>query len=81
MFHFLTEDVGPLEESGIDDVPYNQLDMEHEHSRTEISLHTMAGQVSPRTLRLKGKISALPVQTLVDGGSTHNFIQEFLSSF
>ncbi|XP_075478825.1 uncharacterized protein LOC142519678 [Primulina tabacum] len=47
----------------------------------EISLHAMAGQVSPRTLRFRGQIGNLCVQTLVDGGSTHNFIQERVVNF
>ncbi|XP_077218748.1 uncharacterized protein LOC143852956 [Tasmannia lanceolata] len=43
--------------------------------RSELSYHALAGQISPTTLRLLGYIAGSPVQILVDGGSTHNFIQ------
>ncbi|XP_043724096.1 uncharacterized protein LOC122671070 [Telopea speciosissima] len=42
----------------------------------EISLHAFAGQVSPKTIRLKGNFHEHQVQILIDSGSTHNFIQE-----
>ena len=44
----------------------------------DISLHALAGQNSPRTLRLAGQINKVGVQILIDSGSTHNFIQEAL---
>ena len=44
----------------------------------DISLHALAGQNSPRTLRLAGQINRVGVQILIDSGSTHNFIQEAL---
>ncbi|XP_061373831.1 uncharacterized protein LOC133316132 [Gastrolobium bilobum] len=47
----------------------------------EISLHAMAGQHSTSTLRVKGRIGNASVQILVDGGSTHNFIQDRLVKF
>ncbi|XP_061356872.1 uncharacterized protein LOC133301271 [Gastrolobium bilobum] len=46
-----------------------------------ISLHAMDGQYSSSTLRLKGLINKNPVQVLVDGGSTHNFVQERIVKF
>ncbi|XP_073152641.1 uncharacterized protein [Henckelia pumila] len=48
---------------------------------SEISLHAMAGQLSPRTLRMQGQVAGMSVQTLIDGGSTHNFIQERIARF
>ncbi|XP_077219125.1 uncharacterized protein LOC143853291 [Tasmannia lanceolata] len=42
----------------------------------EISLNAFQGQPSPRTLRFTGNLHGEHVQILVDGGSTHNFIQE-----
>lgn len=36
----------------------------------------MAGTVHPQTLRMKGKIRHQEVVVLVDGGSTHNFIDQ-----
>ncbi|XP_061375850.1 uncharacterized protein LOC133317958 [Gastrolobium bilobum] len=46
-----------------------------------ISLHAMDGQYSSRTLRLRGVINKKTVQVLVDGGSTHNFVQERMVKF
>ena len=43
-----------------------------------ISLNSLAGHLAPETLRLVGHISGNPVLVLIDGGSTHNFIQEQL---
>lgn len=43
---------------------------------TQISLNSLAGHVAPETLRLVGTISDHRVIILIDGGSTHNFIQE-----
>nr|GMD76729.1 Transposon Ty3-G Gag-Pol polyprotein [Ipomoea batatas] len=39
------------------------------------SLNTMAGPGTPRSLRLLGEIKKSQVQVLIDGESTHNFIQ------
>ncbi|XP_075515833.1 uncharacterized protein LOC142550640 [Primulina tabacum] len=47
----------------------------------EISLHALVGQPCPRALRLTAFIKKVQVQTLIDGGSTHNFIQERLARF
>lgn len=44
-----------------------------EHS--SISYHALTGGISPSTLRFTGQFNGTPVQVLVDGGSTHNFIQ------
>ena len=40
-----------------------------------ISLHAMSGILLPQTLKFRGSIGKLDVSVLVDGGSTHNFIQ------
>lgn len=44
----------------------------------QISLNSLAGHIAPETLRLVGTISGQQVLILIDGGSTHNFIQEQL---
>lgn len=41
----------------------------------------MARQISPRTLRLRALINGFKVQTLINGDSTHNFIQELVAKF
>lgn len=42
----------------------------------EISFHAMAGTNHPQTIRLLGKIRNNPITVLIDGGSTHNFIDQ-----
>lgn len=41
----------------------------------QMSLNIMWGQNSPRTILLKGKSKRQHLTILIDGGSTHNFIQ------
>ncbi|XP_040870975.1 uncharacterized protein [Glycine max] len=42
---------------------------------TQISLNSLAGHIAPETLRFVGQLSGQPMLILVDGVSTHNFIQ------
>ena len=44
----------------------------------EISFHAISGTILPQTLRLPGKIRNKDVVVLIDGGSTHNFIEQSL---
>ncbi|RZB69356.1 Anaphase-promoting complex subunit 10 [Glycine soja] len=46
----------------------------------QISFNSIAGNVAPETLRFMGAIGDRHVVLLVDGGSTHNFIQHQLVS-
>ncbi|KAJ0111643.1 hypothetical protein Patl1_01158 [Pistacia atlantica] len=47
-----------------------------EHELATISLHALFGQQSPSTIRLHGSLLGRPIEVLVDGRSTHNFLQE-----
>nr|GLL22224.1 uncharacterized protein LOC112097934 [Ipomoea trifida] len=60
---------------------FQQLDMVDEHVLTGdcSSLNSMAGPGTPRSLRLTGSIHNASLQVLIDGGSTHNFIQPQLA--
>ncbi|VFQ68943.1 unnamed protein product [Cuscuta campestris] len=44
----------------------------------EISFHAISGTILPQTLRMPVKIHNKDVVVLVDGGSTHNFIEQSL---
>ena len=44
----------------------------------DVVLHALSGQSTPETLRITGRIANHHVVILVDGGSTHNFVQEHL---
>ncbi|KAJ0436024.1 putative nucleotidyltransferase, Ribonuclease H [Helianthus annuus] len=50
----------------------------HSDTQAEISFHAITGAVHPQTLRLPGKMLHKDVVVLVDGGSTHNFIEQAL---
>lgn len=43
-----------------------------------LSLHSLAGFDSLKTLKIKGEIQGKEVVILIDGGATHNFILEKL---
>ncbi|GKB97903.1 transposon ty3-G gag-pol polyprotein [Tanacetum coccineum] len=44
--------------------------------QAEVSFHAITGTIHPQTLRLPGKIKNKDVVVLIDGGSTHNFIDQ-----
>lgn len=44
----------------------------------QIILHVLSGHIAPETLRVMGLISNKGVHILIDGGSTHNFLQHRL---
>ena len=46
----------------------------------EISFHAMTGTEHPQTMRVIGQIKNKKVTLLIDGGSTHNFIDEAIVS-
>ncbi|XP_061347852.1 uncharacterized protein LOC133293322 [Gastrolobium bilobum] len=48
---------------------------------SEISLNALFGHNCSRSFRLTGSLQGKPIQTLVDGGSTHNFITERMANF
>ncbi|GJZ19340.1 ty3-gypsy retrotransposon protein [Tanacetum coccineum] len=47
----------------------------------QISLHALTGQFVPMTLKIPGLLKKHHITVLIDGGSTHNFIQSRLVSF
>lgn len=46
----------------------------------QLSLHALSGDQVADTFRISGRISLEPVDVLVDGGSTHNFIKETIAA-
>lgn len=46
-----------------------------------ISFHALSGGTDPATIRIRGHISNHPVTVLIDGGSTHNFVQTRIAKF
>ena len=45
-------------------------------NEAQLNLHSLTGPLAPETLRFSGLIADHQVLILVDGGSTHNFIQD-----
>nr|GEY27471.1 Ty3/gypsy retrotransposon protein [Tanacetum cinerariifolium] len=60
------------------DDPHAEQVQAHEGPHAEISFHAISGSINPQTLRLPGRIKNKDVVVLVDGGSTHNFIDQAL---
>ncbi|GMI84821.1 hypothetical protein HRI_002151400 [Hibiscus trionum] len=50
-----------------------------EHSL--VSFNALAGCYYPNTIRVVGEIMGKPVRILIDGGSTHNFVQSRVAKF
>jgi len=49
---------------------------EDQEAIPEISFHAIAGTAHPQTLRVMGRLRSKEVMVLIDGGSTHNFIDQ-----
>ena len=54
--------------------------LEHHEVIPEISFHVIAGAEHPQTIRVPGKLKNKNVTVLLDGGSTHNFIDQAIVS-
>lgn len=52
--------------------PQDSVDIDTPH----INLHMLVGNAATETLRIHGKIKNKELTILIDGGSTHNFIQD-----
>ena len=44
----------------------------------EITLYALVGSPSPKTMRVRSKIKELGLVSLIDSGSTHNFLDLFV---
>ncbi|KAA8520263.1 hypothetical protein F0562_014519 [Nyssa sinensis] len=60
----------------IEDVEGIQPEAEHREAIPEISFHAITGTQHPQTIRVLGKLKNKNVMVLIDGGSTHNFIDQ-----
>ncbi|XP_070026467.1 uncharacterized protein [Nicotiana sylvestris] len=68
-------DLGLLESFVTNDFIAEELQCLELQEQSAISYHALTGGISPSTLQFTGQVSGSPVQVLVDGGSTHNFVQ------
>ena len=74
LFMILDPSDMPPKDDEINHLPETELEL-----IPEISLHSIAGTDHPRTLRVIGMLQAHKVAALIDGGSTHNFIDRTLA--
>ncbi|KAH9779621.1 hypothetical protein KPL71_007762 [Citrus sinensis] len=74
---FMIEDLPYL---GSEDVNGVQFEQDTQETIPEISFHAMAGTEHPQNLRVSGKLKNKEVTVLIDGGSTHNFIDQSIVS-
>lgn len=74
---FMIEDLPYL---GSEDVNDAQIEQDTQETIPGISFHAMAGTEHPQTIRVPGKLKNKEVIVLIDGGSTHNFIDQSIVS-
>ena len=63
-----------------EDVEGAHPEQEHHEVIPEISFHAIVGTEHPQTIRVLGKLKNKNVMVLIDGGSTHNFIDHAIVS-
>ena len=74
---FMIED-SPADENDPTDTQLEQAETTLEGMLPEISFHAIAGTEHPQTIRVPGRLKGRDVTVLIDGGSTHNFIDQSL---
>jgi len=70
------------DEAVCDNVHDKNHDVEHleEFVEPEITLHALTGWTAPKTMRVTAKIGSHAIFTLINSGSTHNFINERMAN-
>ncbi|GJU71963.1 putative mitochondrial protein [Tanacetum coccineum] len=67
-----------LEDAYEEDEPFEH-ENSHEHlDSVEVSLNSVIGLASPRTMKIRGSIRDIEVVVLIDCGATHNFVSRRL---
>ena len=74
---FMIED-SPIDENDPTDTKLKQTETTFEGMLPEISFHAIAGTEHPQTIRVPGRLKGRDVTVLIDGGSTHNFVDQSL---
>nr|GEV32001.1 transposon Ty3-G Gag-Pol polyprotein [Tanacetum cinerariifolium] len=70
--------IGDAEETENENPTNDALETQADEVQGEISFHAISRTILPQTLRLPGRIQHKDVVVLVDGGSTHNFVDQEL---
>ena len=74
---FMITDTPPEEEEALGD---NQQGTKGINTLPEISFHAITGGEHPQTLRVLGRLKNKDLTVLIDGGNTHNFIDQTVVS-
>ncbi|KAM3236825.1 hypothetical protein P3L10_011854 [Capsicum annuum] len=70
-----------LDDTTVEELLIEELQGLELQAQSTISYHALAGGHSPTILRFKGHMQGSSITILVDGGSTHNFIQTQAAKF
>nr|GEZ02673.1 transposon Ty3-G Gag-Pol polyprotein [Tanacetum cinerariifolium] len=70
--------IGDAEETENKNPTNDALETQADEVQGEISFHAISGTILPQTLRLPERIQNKDVVVLVDGGNTHNFVDQEL---
>nr|GEX67350.1 transposon Ty3-G Gag-Pol polyprotein [Tanacetum cinerariifolium] len=68
--------IGDAEETENENPTNDALETPADEVQGEISFHAISGTILPQTLRLPERIQNKDMVVLVDGGSTHNFVDQ-----
>lgn len=70
----------------VEETSINETEAEYEENETEVqelmpevSFHAITGTTHPQTMRLQGRLNNKEVTVLIDGGSTHNFMEQSIA--
>lgn len=69
-----------LPHSSIEDIEGIPPEPEHHEASRKIYFHAIAGTKHPQTIRVFGKFKNKNLKVLIDGSSTHNFIDQAIVS-
>ena len=72
--------IGDFPHMNTEDVEGAHPEQEYHEITPEISFHAIAGTEHPQTRRVLGKLKNKNVMVLIDGDSTHNFIDHAIVS-
>lgn len=68
------EGSGQEDERGSGEMESDGEGVQEDEIHSEVSLNSVVGITSPRTVKIRGEVNGMPVIVMIDPGATHNFI-------